>query len=454
MRFALLGDHPDGLDMARALAESGRHELVVYSGSPVGAQYLERWNLKPRRVGDLEDVLADPSIDAIIVAGSPGDRPAQLRRALQSEHHVLCVHPADQTPDLAYEAAMLQADTRQVLFPLLPESLHPGVRALADLSGDLKLVEWQRWSTEQVLLESETPGQKPSFPGWDVLRLIGGEIAEVTALAEAEEVEPDEAILLGGRFQRGGLFQVTLLPLQPEAYWRLVIGTSQGRAELLFPQGWPGPARLSWCDDSGGAHTNRWESWNPWPALVDAFEEALDANTLARFGAKPNTASLAPRLTWQHEVRSLELDDAARRSIQRRRSSTLEFQEATEEASFKGTMTLVGCSLLWVSLVLLILSVWLPWLGWLILPVFGFFLLLQLLRWIVPETGVRSQESGIRDQESGIRNQESGVRSQGSGTRDQAPGIGTQQSPDAEHGSGGAPVDSRIIARKQGSPEP
>src|SRR5437588_9418753 len=99
MRFALLDDHPDGLDMARALVESGRHALVVYSGPPVGAEYLRRWGIHPRTVGDMEEVLADPAVEAVIVAGGVGDRAAQLRRALQSEHHVLCVHPADPSPD-------------------------------------------------------------------------------------------------------------------------------------------------------------------------------------------------------------------------------------------------------------------------------------------------------------------------------------------------------------------
>ena len=62
----------------------------------------------------------------------------------------------------------------------------------------------------------------------------------------------------------------------------------------------------------------------------------------------------------------------------------LEYQEASEEVGFKGTMTLVGCGLLWGSLLLLILSRWVPWLGWAILPVFALFLALQLLRWAVP----------------------------------------------------------------------
>src|SRR6266403_946343 len=111
MRFALLGDHADGLEMARALAHSGKHEITVYSGSALGLDYLARWGLAPRRVGDLEEVLADPQIEAVIVAGAAAQRPGQLRRSLQSERHVLCVCPVDDSPDIAYEAAMTQADT-------------------------------------------------------------------------------------------------------------------------------------------------------------------------------------------------------------------------------------------------------------------------------------------------------------------------------------------------------
>src|SRR5580692_4631407 len=103
MQFALLGDHADGLEMARALAKSGRHELTLYSGPPLGMEYLQRWGLKPARQGDLEGVLANPQVEAVIVAGRAGHRAAQLGRALQSERHVLCVCPVDDSPDIAYE---------------------------------------------------------------------------------------------------------------------------------------------------------------------------------------------------------------------------------------------------------------------------------------------------------------------------------------------------------------
>src|SRR5262249_46855844 len=96
-------------------------------------------------------------------------------------------------------------------------------------------------------------------------------------------------------------------------------------------------------------------------------------------------AAARPAITWQDAVRGLELDDAARRSVERRRSSVLDYQEASEEVGFKGTMTLVGCLGVW----LLPLALWLiklyPVLVWFLVPVLAIFLGLQLLRYLIPK---------------------------------------------------------------------
>ena len=68
----------------------------------------------------------------------------------------------------------------------------------------------------------------------------------------------------------------------------------------------------------------------------------------------------------------------------RRRTHVLEYQEVSEAVGFKGTMTLVGCAVLWGILGLLILSAWFPTLKWAIVPILVFFLLLQILRWVIP----------------------------------------------------------------------
>lgn len=402
MRFALLGSHPDGLDLASALAASGRHEVPVYSGPASGVELLQRRGLAVRPIGDLEEILADPAIDAVIVASKPALRPEQLRRALQSERHVVCVHPADQSPDIAYEAAMIQGDTHQVLLPLLPEALHPAIARLAEFIsvaegplGSLRLVEMERWSPHSLWLETDPAVHRPSFPGWEVLWSICGPIVEVSAFAAKEELAPEDAVLLTGRFESGGLFRTTLLPGQDEPKLRLALIGSRGQAELLFPSGWTGPAQLRWRDAAGAGHDENWPAWDPWSKLMEVFEAAVARQELAEKAF--TEASSSVRLSWQDAIRCQELDDAARRSVERRRASALEYPEANEEVGFKGTMTLVGCAVIWGILFLLILSVWVPQVGWLIAPVLVLFLGLQVFRWIIPSKQGSLKDGGRKD---------------------------------------------------------
>jgi hypothetical protein len=250
-------------------------------------------------------------------------------------------------------------------------------------------VELEIWSTEEVLLDFTQPGHKPSLTGWDVLRFVGGEIGEIYVQSSRAELAPGAPLLLSGRFLDGVLIQATYLPNQSESLWRLSLVTTMGRATLEFAQGWPGPAQLTFTDEHGASQTESWEAFHPWPALIERFEHALvEASFRKPQPGQPSDVCLTkspPVLGWQDELRALELDDAARRSVERGRSNTLDLQETTEEATFKGTMTLVGCSLIWLTVVVLIVSVWIPWLALLIVPVFGAFLALQGLRWIVPE---------------------------------------------------------------------
>jgi hypothetical protein len=243
--------------------------------------------------------------------------------------------------------------------------------------GDLRLIEIEHASTEEVLIGTNTESGRPCVPGWDVLRTIGGEIAEISTLAQAEAFESGHPVLLTGRFEKQGLFRVTLLPVQERATFRIrVIGT-RGDAELYFPAGRPGPGFLMWREGNE-SHEQSWDAWDPWPRVVEVLEAAVVSHD------KKRTPPGVSVLSWQDEIRSLELDDGARRSVQKRRVSQMEYPEASEEVTFKGTMTLVGCALLWAVILLVILFYKSPWVGWVVGGVLAVFLALQLLRGIIP----------------------------------------------------------------------
>jgi hypothetical protein len=352
MRFALLGNHRDGLQMAQALVETGRHELAAYSGP--GFQWENAGLKAVRTVGDLEEILADPTIDAVVVAGDSSQRPLQVRRALQSERHVLCVFPPDQSPDITYEAAMIQADTRRVLLPILPSALHPGIQRLGVLIQTTKpgpgwVIQWERecGSASDAENQSKEKPLLPYFPGWEILHTLGGPIAEVSAFAEHSERIVDEPLLIAGRFEKGGMFQATLMATSSKPRWRLRLTSSALQAELDFATGFPGPVTLTWRDQTEACHKEEWPAQNLFHEMVKSFEDAVGRyeqspiQILARKKGPGSQDALA-LVTWQDAIRCAELDDAARRSVERRRASILEYPEATEEASFKGTMTLIG----------------------------------------------------------------------------------------------------------------
>jgi hypothetical protein len=219
----------------------------------------------------------------------------------------------------------------------------------------------------------------PYFSDWEILHTLAGPIAEISAFAEHAERMIDEPLLIAGRFEKGGIFQATWMTASCKPRWRLRLTSATLQAELDFPTGFAGPATLTWSDQTASCRKEEWPAQNLFHEVVKVFEDAVGSHQSA-----DNPGEEVPALvTWQDAIRCAELDDAARRSVERRRASTLEYPEATEEASFKGTMTLIGCGMLWVMVVLLVLSRWYPALLAVIVLMLTLFLALQLLRLIV-----------------------------------------------------------------------
>lgn len=355
MRFAIFGDHPDGLRLAQALSQSGRHQVVAQAtGTPTaGFRYFN----------DIEEVLADPNIEAIVVASSIDQRLNHLRRVLQSERSAFCVHPVDLRPDGAYEIHMLQGDAHQVVLPIMPEWFSPAIEELKTSMTDVPtnaVLGIQICQRDGAVLPSATGENRSTLPGWTILRRVGGDIVEVAAFAKTEELHESEPVVGFGKFPNGRLFQVA---------W-LSDGLRDSVGVSILGSAPEAPTEIRAADAT------------EWNALIERFDRAV-----ARLKSAPRVPpgsgpalDLRDGLGWHDEIRAAELNDLARRSIERRRVYSLDFQEATEEVGFKGTMTLVGCALLWMLPVVALLFAWVPKLAWIVLAVLLVFLALQLLK--------------------------------------------------------------------------
>ena len=370
MRFALIGDHPDGLAMTAAMIGKGAHTLVAYAGPSGGRDQLRQTGGDFRQFHDLEEILAEEEAELVIVADAIEHRAAVLRRALQADKHVLCVHPADLRPDICYEASMIVQDTRKVLLPLLAIGLAPGIAGLRDFLkqdslGTVKAVEGE-WNCNCGADWADSP----VLSMWDGLRRLQGDIREVSVLtAGGEALTPAESATLSGRFSSGPMIHVMVAPNAATTTCRWLVRGENGQAELSMPDGPFGRAELRY-PSPGGERVESLAPWNPWQRLVEIVRDALDRKS--------------PPLSWLDETRCLELFDAARTSARRRRVVPLDYESSTEEANFKSTMTAVGCGLLLLLAVLFFAMPFTPGLKYVFLPLLVVFLLLQLFRWVVP----------------------------------------------------------------------
>lgn len=375
MRLLLLGDHPDGIDAVLALTRQEPWRLAGYAGPMNAVARLRQAGMAVSTHGDAETALALKDLDWVILADELPHRPELLKRALQNGCSVAVVHPPDLEPDVAYEALLLQQDARVQLVPLLVERLSPGIQALRKLLDEGRLGALRQ-------LEMEIRFNAPSSGGglmrglpreweghplltlWDPLRLVLGEVEEISAVAGQGEILPNATLALTGTCRGGVLFQANLLPQTGgHTGCRLTLRGERAEAVLDAPEGWGGPCRLLLGEEV--------RELPPAPARGEMLAEVVRS---AQAGQ--------PRLTWTDGTRCLELFDAVRRSVRRKRLVQMDYDAVSETGNFKSTMTALGCMILLVVIVLFFATPTFSFLQYFIPPLLILFLLLQLLRWV------------------------------------------------------------------------
>jgi predicted dehydrogenase len=126
-----------GPNLARNLAERSEFKLhALCDRDPARLRALASRHQDVRSIQDLDEVLCDDAVEAVIVATPPQTHHAIVKRALEAGKHVLVEKPLATRLVDAQELADVAADAELVLMPGHTFIYSPAVNAVRDLIQD------------------------------------------------------------------------------------------------------------------------------------------------------------------------------------------------------------------------------------------------------------------------------------------------------------------------------
>lgn len=126
-----------GPNLARNIAESRNLRLLALCDrDPAALKLFARRHPEARAVSELDAVLVDPDVEAVVIATPPQSHHALVRRALQAGKHVLVEKPLATRLRDAYDLADVAAAEDRVLMPGHTFIYSPAVNAVRDLIRD------------------------------------------------------------------------------------------------------------------------------------------------------------------------------------------------------------------------------------------------------------------------------------------------------------------------------
>ncbi|MFI5456062.1 MAG: Gfo/Idh/MocA family protein [Isosphaerales bacterium] len=344
---------------------------------------------------DLDDALARPGIDTIIVGGPIEQRGEVLRRAAAEGLAVICLHPPGPDSEAYYQVALSRAETGAVIVPDLPLRLHPGVAALRQAASTGELGVFRGVRVESPSVGEGTDLARVVFPRLiDVVRALLGEVEALTATGDPPGDQPDVELIVQLRAALGRRAELRIWS-GPDEPSRLSLLGAGGSLTLEFDPRFQQPARLIRRTSSAAEHRQELAPWDSHEAIVSV----LAASRARRAG--PDLPS--PNL--HDATRAMELAEATTRSLRRGRTVDMYYEPITEEAGFKSVMTSTGCVILLIALCTLPLALagpalglnWTIFIAYLIPPILVIFVLLQILRFAVRSPG-ESEGAQKRDE--------------------------------------------------------
>lgn len=344
MKLAILGADPTTVELARAAVASGLHTVdwvcEIEPDSP-SASELRSVARMARPADQWESFLDLTLIDAVIVgrASDEDRRIEQLRKLIQVGMPVIVSHPVADSMLIYYELDMIRRESGAIVLPYLPGRLHPAIQQLAQLANapDSPLGKPEQLVMERLLGDRGRDQVLGQFSrDVDLIRAVVGEISRIGAMGST--TEQSSLANLGVQMSGPGgiLARWSVGPTSGGPSARVTLSGSSQSAALNVP------AAGAWTLAMGGASAGHEEyaAWDPGRAALDEL-----AGAIAGKQAKPD---------WVDACRDVELSETIERSLRKGRNVDLHYEEYTEEGTFKGLMTSLGCGLLMGGLALVV----------------------------------------------------------------------------------------------------
>ncbi|MGE0608140.1 MAG: hypothetical protein AB7O62_13680 [Pirellulales bacterium] len=383
MKLALLGCDSEMLGVARAAVDAG-DQIVWFHDAGEHAGELRR--IAPRAIAAdaWEGLLAQNEVEAVLVArGDEELRADQLRKLAQEGLALLVSHPVVESMLLYYELEMIRGEQQTLLVPCLPMRLHPAVVRLQALAGEGNsegVGRLEQVTLERSLADCQRHQVLVQFArDADLARALCGELNKLTATASPDESARYSSLTVQLAGMAGAAVRWSVEPASAGNFLRITLRGSRGKAALTLNEERPDAVtgRMEYTSD-GTQRVENFAAWSGNAMALDVFHQAV--------------AGQPPSPDWIDAARSVELAETIDRSLRKGRTIELHFEDYSEEATFKGTMTSLGCGLLMLGLILLFVAALAARAGvscagyylYGLLAVLGLFLLLQLFKFVFP----------------------------------------------------------------------
>ncbi len=369
MNLAILGTDPTVLVFIEAAISLGHQVVWLGDMRPEDTVALRRLFPTLTSESNWEIVLDHALADAVIVGQGTqheNERCERLKKLVADGISTVVAFPFSTSVLPYYELDMVRRETGGILLALGAWTEAPPLKQLADLIrdghadvGQIRSLSWVRQLATSLTTSDRAAVLGSLAVDAEALLDLVGNITKVSAFGPVHDSDD----LAGLSVQLQG-------PAKIAVHWSaardsgetaaiLTLVGDKGQLEVAIPHlvNAEGKANLDpWILENvadRGVSVKRLDSHDgPLQTCV-----RLDQNVHAHATGETSTTGKTPttgEVDWDHAVKAMEIVDAVQMSLQRGRTVAVHHQQLTEQLAFRGMMSIFGCGLLLLGILILL----------------------------------------------------------------------------------------------------